>query len=135
MKVILSCHPEIPSYLWCKVLTRDLNTMTHPVFLNCTLVVSNTPQFSDVFLPLQEAAGKSGCQFSVPHIFLVYLVLDTVEENLEVVALSSLKEKKVKSKAILLCVYRIGQVCIHLCRGQRITLDVVLRVHQILIFF
>lgn len=67
-----------------------------------------------VFLPLQEAAGKSGCQFSVPHIFLVYLVLDTVEENLEVVALNSLKEKKVKSKAIILCVYSMYvRVCVH----------------------
>lgn len=67
--------------------------MTHHAFLEWCLS-GNIPQLSDVFLPLQEAAGKSGCQFSVPHIFLVYLVLDTVEENLEVVALSSLKEKK-----------------------------------------
>jgi hypothetical protein len=45
-----------------------------------------------LFLPLQVAAEKSECQFSVPHIFSVYLVSDTVEENLEVVVLSSLKE-------------------------------------------
>lgn len=112
MKVILSCYPEIPSYLEWKILTGDLNPVAHPVFLNGALVVSNTPLLSDVFLPLQEAAGKSGCQFSVPHIFLIYLVLDTVEENLEVVFLSSLKEK-VKSRAIILCMYSL---CV--CGGE-----------------